>query len=460
MAHHDLCIVGTGSGNTILDERFEDLDVAIVEQDAFGGTCLNRGCIPTKMLVHPADVALAAANSARLGIDTSFDGVRWRAVRDRIFGRIDPIAVDGARYRRSQPNVTVYEGTGRFVGSRRLVIEAGAASGAEVTADRWVLAAGARPDLPPIEGLDTVEFHTSDTVMRIDELPRRMVVVGGGFIGCELAHVFSAFGTEVTIVTRGDLLLSHHDADISQRFTEVFSRRVDLRRHHRVKRVAPGDGGIAVELDAVGLDGGAVIECDLLLIATGRIPNSDLLGVGATGVSVDSSGFVRTDETLLTDAEGIWALGDIRSPQMLKHVANHEARAVQHNLLNPDNPVRVEERFVPHAVFTSPQVAAVGLTEADARARGFDVAVSVRAYGDTAYGWALEDTTSICKLVADRGTRQLLGAHLVGPEASILVQLLVQGMTFGTTVDDLARSQMYPHPALSEVVEQALLDLC
>lgn len=459
MAHHDLCIVGTGSGNTILDERFEDLDVAIVEQDAFGGTCLNRGCIPTKMLVHPADVALAAANSARLGIDTSFDGVRWRAVRDRIFGRIDPIADDGGRYRRSQPNVTVYEGTGRFVGSRRLAIEAGAASGAEVTADRWVLAAGARPDLPPIEGLDTVEFHTSDTVMRIDELPRRMVVVGGGFIGCELAHVFSAFGTEVTIVTRGDLLLSHHDVDISRRFTEVFAKRVDLRRHHRVKRVAASDGGIAVELDAVGVDGGAVIECDLLLIATGRLPNSDLLDVASTGVEVDDDGFIRTDDTLRTGVGGIWALGDIRSPQMLKHVANHEARVVRHNLLHPDSPISVEERYVPHAVFTSPQVAAVGLTEAQARAQGHDVVVAVRAYGDTAYGWALEDTTSICKLVADRATRQLLGAHLVGPEASILVQLLVQGMTFGTTVDDLARSQMYPHPALSEVVEQALLDL-
>lgn len=455
MAHHDLCIVGTGSGNTILDERFDDLDVAIVEQDAFGGTCLNRGCIPTKMFVHPADVALAAATGTRLGVETTFDGVRWREIRDRIFGRIDPIAADGAVYRRGQPNVTVYEGSGRFVGLRRMAVSGGADDGAEITADRWVLAAGARADLPDVAGLDTVPFHTSDTVMRIDELPRRVVVLGGGFIGCEMAHVFSAFGAEVTLVTRGELLLSHHDVDIARRFTEVFRGRVDLRPRHHLRSVAEANGVITVELDHD--EGGAAIECDLLLVATGRIPNSDLLDVASTGVRVDEAGFVLTDDTLQTDVEGIWALGDLRSPQMLKHVANHEARVVQHNLLHPRSPISVEERYIPHAVFTSPQVAAVGLTEADARALGHDVIVSTRAYGDTAYGWALDDTTSICKLVAERSSRRLLGAHLVGPEASILLQMLVQGMVAGSTVDELARGQMYPHPALTEVVEQALL---
>ena len=191
MAHHELLIIGTGSGNSILTPDFDDVDVAIVERDdVFGGTCLNRGCIPSKMFVYAADVAYQAAHSAHLGLDTQFNRADWPAIRDRVFGRIDPIAAGGKAYREGLDHVTVYQGDARFVGHKSLEVK-----GEVHTADTVVLAAGARPMVPDVPGLADVGFHTSDTIMRIDALPERLLVIGGGFIACELSHVFGSFGS-------------------------------------------------------------------------------------------------------------------------------------------------------------------------------------------------------------------------------------------------------------------------
>jgi mycothione reductase len=456
--HFDLVIIGTGSGNTILDERFEDWDVAIVERDEFGGTCLNRGCIPTKMLVVPADLATEARHAPALGVDARVDGVRWRDIRDRVFGRIDPIAVDGRRYREGQRHVTVLAGDARFTGDKRLTVVDPRGRERTVTAGRFVIAAGARPELPAIGGIDEVPFHTSDTIMRIDEVPERLVIVGGGFIAVELAHVFGSFGSQVTIVTRGDSLLSGHDPEVRSLLTRLMSERFAVHLGARVQVASTFRESILLAVEHA--DGRiSKVEGDVLLVATGRRPNGDQLAVERTGVRLDADGFVQTDATLETAVPGIFALGDVRSPDMLKHVANHEARVVQHNLLHPGEPIRIEESVVPHAVFGHPQVASVGITEEEALRGGHDVLVGRARYGDTAYGWALEDETSFCKVVVDRATRRLLGAHIIGTEASLLVQQLVQGMVFGLTVEQLARGQMYIHPALSEVVEQALLDV-
>jgi mycothione reductase len=197
----------------------------------------------------------------------------------------------------------------------------------------------------------------------------------------------------------------------------------------------------------------------MLLVATGRVPNSDELGVAATGVDVDALGFVITDEYLRTSATGVWALGDICNPAMLKHAANEDARVIAHNVVSPGDLRAVDRRFLPHAVFGHPQVASVGATERELSAADVPITVSLKPYGSSAYGWAMEDTESLCKLIAHRDTRQLLGAHIVGPQASTLLQQLIQGMQFGLTVDQMARGQYYIHPAPTEVVEQALLDL-
>lgn len=455
MRHFDLCIIGSGSGNSIPDERFEGLSIAIVEKGAYGGTCLNVGCIPTKMFVYPADLAASPAQAVALGVDLRLEGVRTTQIRDRIFGRIDPISAGGERYRASNPNVTLFREEAHFVGPRTL----DTGTGETITAERFVLAAGSRVRMPEVPGMDSVTVHTSDTVMRVERFPESMIILGGGYVAAEFAHVFSAFGTQVTVVNRSEALLRQEDDDVSRRVTELLGRRVDLRLDRQVDRVEPLGG------DRVGMvvvdekDVKETLEADLLLVATGRVPNSDRLNLSATGVEVDDDGYIVVDPQQRTTAPGIFALGDVSSHHQLKHVANHEGRVVQHNLLHPDAMISSDHRFVPHAVFTDPQVASVGLTEREAEKRGVRYVVAIQDYGSTAYGWAMEDTEHFVKLLADPASGQLLGAHIIGPQASSMIQPLIQAMSFGLGVRDMARGQYWIHPAMIEVVENALLSL-
>ncbi|GAA3866956.1 mycothione reductase [Saccharothrix violaceirubra] len=454
MRHFDLVIVGTGSGNSIADERFAGLDIAIVEKGVFGGTCLNVGCIPTKMFVHTADVAATPAAGARLGVDATLDGVRWADVRDRIFGRIDPISTGGRRWRAEEnANVTVYEGTARFVGPKTL----DTGTGEVITADRFVLAAGGRPVIPDVPDLDTTGYHTSDTIMRLDALPRRLAILGSGFVAVEFAHVFSSFGVEVTLIARSDLLLRREDHDVARRFTEIARRKWDVRPGRKTVRAERVDGVVRLHLE--GPDGSEVVESDELLVAVGRTPNSDLLDLGATGVDLHPDGRVVVDEYQRTSVDGIFALGDVSSEYQLKHVANHEARVVQHNLLHPDAPIASDHRYVPSAVFSSPQIASVGLTEEQARERGVRYVAASQAYASIAYGWAMEDETGFAKVLADPATGEILGAHVIGPQAPTVIQPLIQAMSFGLDARSMARGQYWIHPGMPEVVENALLGL-
>ena len=459
----DLVIVGTGSGNSIPGPEFDRWNIAIIEKGLFGGTCLNVGCIPSKMFVYAADVAEIIRDSATYGIQASIEEVNWPAIRDRVFGRIDPIVQGGEEYRLGVecPNITVLKGTGRLVGSKTLDVTGDDGQVTRVSGRHIVLGAGARPFIPPYPGLDDVPFHTSDTVMRIDSLPQRMIIFGGGYIAAELGHVFAAFGCEVTIINRGERLLRREDDDISTRFTEIASRRMDVRCGSEVTKVEQIGNDIRVEIKRNA--GVETVEADMLLVAAGRVPNGDLLGAPDVGISCEQ-GRILVDEHFRTSLEGVWAFGDISNVHQLKHLANAEVRALRQNLLKAEGEIdgpmlSVDDRFVPHAVFGHPQVASVGLTERAAREQGLSIVVALKDYGATAYGWAMEDSQGFCKLIVDAESRQLLGAHLIGPQASSLIQPLVQGMEFGQTVDQLASQQFYIHPALTEVIENALLEV-
>ena len=449
--HFDLAVIGTGSGNSIVDERFAGKRVAILEKGIFGGTCLNVGCIPTKMFVYPADVAHSAAHGDVLGVETRFDRARWREIRDRIFRRIDPIRDAGRHWRADQnANVTLFEGHARFVDVRTL----DTGTGETITADDVVIAAGARPVVPDVEGLEEVGFHTSDTIMRIDALPDRLLVIGGGFVAAEFAHVFGSFDTHVTIVNRSSALLRGEDTEVSAAFTGIAQNRWDVRLETKVEKVERYGDVVRARLSD-----GSTVDVDVVLVAAGRRSNADGLDLDRTGVRTDDDGVILVDDHQRTNVEGIWALGDIANHFQLKHVSNLEARVIQHNLLHPDDLVRARHDVVPSAVFTSPQVASVGLTERQAVERGVRHVVAKQMYGDTAYGWAMEDTTSFAKVLADPDTGLVLGAHVLGPQASNLLQPLVQAMSFGQTAHDVARGQYWIHPALMEVVENLLLRL-
>ena len=470
--HHDLVVIGTGSGNSLLGPELDDLDIGLVEGGTFGGTCLNVGCIPTKMFVVPADRVVDAMESARLGVHVTHATADWSAIRDRVFGRIDPISASGEAYRQKAANITLYQRMARFVGP--MTLDTG--TGVTVTADRWVIAAGSRPRTLDVRGLEVDPergVHTSDSIMRLETLPRRIAIIGGGFVAAELAHVLDAMGTEVTWVHRGAALLTAEDGAVSSAFTALAAQRFDLRLRTTVGAARrAGDGTWTLRLDgplgstgvgSTGVGSTAVgsteVEVGAVLLAVGRRPNTDLLDAAAAGLPTHPDGRLVVDPQQRTPVEGVFALGDISSPFELKHAANHEMRVVRHNLSHPDSLVASDHRFVPHAVFTHPQIASFGPREEDLRAAGVACHSHTQQFGDVAYGWALEDTTGFVKVVIDPQSRLLLAAHILGPEASTLIQPLIQAAHFGQRADDVAKNQYWIHPALSEVVENALLGL-
>ncbi|MDA5282198.1 mycothione reductase [Streptomyces sp. Isolate_45] len=453
MRTHELVIVGAGSGNALVDDRFSHLRVALVDEGPFGGTCLNRGCIPSKMLVHVADLAAGIRDADRFGVRARLSGVDWSAVRDRVFGRLDQQAAEGEQGRRDAPNIDVLKGRARFTGDRTLTVGSGA-DAVEVRGEQVVVAVGSRPAVPPPVRDSGLPYETSDTVMRLDRPPRHLAVLGGGYIAAELAHVFHAAGSRITIIEQEDTLLSAQDEAVATAYTKIASDRYDVRTGTALTRVEGEPGRLRLVLDD-----GTAVEADTLLVAAGRIPNSDRIDARRAGIDLHDDGRVVVDDFQRTGVPGVFALGDVCTSFPLKHVANREARVVAHNLLHPDDLVRTSHEAVPAGVFTHPQIAQVGRTEEQCRQDGLDYAVSVRPFSDTAYGWALEDDTGFCKVLADRRTGQLLGAHIMGPQATSLIQPLVVAMSFGIDAGALARTPLWIHPAPTEAVSNALLDL-
>ncbi len=445
----DLIVVGSGSGNAI-PEYFAGKKVALIEKNStFGGTCLNVGCIPSKMFVLPGDVANAVQDSNHLGVDATLHGVDWASIRNRVFGRIDPIAEGGKSYRaEGTPGLELIEGTASFIAEKTLQV-----NGRTLTADNILLAVGSRPQMPPIAGLAEVQAHTSDTIMRLETFPKRLAIIGGGFIAAEMGHVFSSYGSQVTLFNRSDRLLKAQDEAVSQRFAEVFGKRVALRLGETPTRFSKDENG---EITIEAPNGSVVV--DAVLVATGRRTNSDLVNTDAGGVATDVNGVIEVDEHMQTSVAGVWAVGDVANTWQLKHVANAEAKVAFWNIANPDAKKTMSYNAVPHAVFSDPQIASVGLTEQAAKEQNINYVVGYKDYGSVAYGWALEDSTSFAKVLLEVGTKKILGAHIIGPQAATLVQPLIAAIAFDQDAEQVAKDMFYIHPALTEVVENALLE--
>ena len=448
MSDFDVMVIGTGSGLEVSSEAAErGLSVAVVEEGPFGETCLNRGCIPSKMLIHSADVMETIRGAERFGIKARVEAVDWQSVIQRVVDEIDGDARAIEEGNRGAPNTTLFKGRGRFVGKKALEV-----NGERISAETIVIAAGGRPRLPEITGISEVPYLTSDQALRLPEQPERLTIVGGGFIAAEMAHFFGSMGTEVTIVQRGPLLVQQEDRDVSRRFTDVYQRKFRLLLDAQVTRAYRDADQTVLEVSRNG--GTETISCDALLIAAGRIPNTDLLDVARSGVEVDQRGYITVDEYLQTGVPGVWALGDIVGKNLLKHSSNLEAAYVANNIFNPDQKVAVDYRAMPHAIFASPQVGGVGLTEQEAVQLGVSYTVAKYDYIDTAYGSSIEDRDGFVKVIADAETQEILGCHIIGTDASILIQEVVNAMRLRLSVDAITQS-IYVHPALQEVVQRA-----
>jgi dihydrolipoamide dehydrogenase len=455
VTEHDLIVLGGGTGNIVASAAADEgQDVALVERDHLGGTCLNRGCNPSKKLIERANVVETIRNADAYGIEASVDAIPFADVVAEVEETITEAAEAKADRARRHDDVTFYQTEGRFVDSH--AVEVGAVDepgGDRITADRIVLAGGSRPMIPPIDGTDEVDFLTSDDALFLRERPDRLVIVGGGYIAAEMAHFFSQMGTDVVIVGHGDVLVDREDEAIAQRLTEVYREKHELHLGFRATEITGTDGEMRVTAES---DGGEEIEVegDELLLATGRAPNTDRWNVEAAGIETNEKGFVETDERLRTSVDGVWAIGDIADNYMFKHSGDKEAEYAV------ENAVRGNERAVQfpgmaHAVFGSPQVASLGATESELDDADYEV--GTYAYDDTALGAAIHDEGGFAKVVvADDG--EILGFHVVGPQASTLVHEVSTATAADADAETVAET-IHVHPALSEVVQGAFRDV-
>ncbi|MDY6768779.1 MAG: dihydrolipoyl dehydrogenase [Candidatus Nanohaloarchaea archaeon] len=441
----DLIVVGAGSGLDVASAAVRQrMDVAVVEEGPMGGTCLNRGCIPSKMLVHRADLAEQVQRSEEFGIDASIDDIHFSDMVAEVNREVSEDAASIRRGIRNSEQHTLYQEEGRFVDAKTLAV-----GDEKITADRIVIAAGTRPMIPPIDGLDEVDYLTSTEALELEEQPSHLVIIGGGYIAAELAHFYGALGTEITIIEMTGTLVGNEDEEIRTAFTDIFSEKYDVHLGYAASQVSEADGEITVTAESE--DGDEIsVTGDELLVAAGRRPNTDTLAVDEAGIETDDRGFVQTDDYLRTTVDGIYALGDIAGNWMFKHAANYEAEVVFRNMFGEDD-VTVDYTAMPHAIFSSPQIAGVGKTEQELRDEEVDYLVGRYEYADTGMGAAVKEEDGFAKALVDHGGGEILGFHVIGPHASILIHEVLVAMRSGGTVHDI-RDTIHIHPALSEVV--------
>jgi mycothione reductase len=460
MKDYDLIVIGSGAGMSIASGAYEQgLKVAVIEHGPMGGTCLNRGCIPTKILTYVADIITQAKHLEQLGVEIEVKKIDYPWIMKRMRDEVDGDSTMQGESVDAAEGIDWYKGTGAFVDEYTLEID-----GEKIKAPNIIIAAGSRPLIPDIKGLDKVEYLTNDGALHLMSKPKSMLIVGGGYIATEFGHFFSAVGTDVTIIGRNKYLVKNEDSDISEILRQELSKRMKVYTNHEVVEVKE-ENGVKVVI-AKDRDTGFKKEFrgEVLLIASGRRSNADLFKPEKTGVKTDKSGWVIVDEHFRTSKKGIWSFGDAIGRYQFRHVANDESQIVWYNFVRTLNAKRegtepellaMDYHAVPSAVFSYPPIATVGMTLKEAKKSDLRLMIGQADYSIAAKGFAMGNPASLIRVIVDGDSQRILGATIIGPYAPILIQEIINLMYTPEGTYAPMFQAMHIHPALPEVVQRA-----
>ena len=455
MKNYDLIAIGTGSSMNIvggIQQQAPNMKIAVIDKDEPGGICLTKGCIPTKILVYPAELVRDIQAAKKFGIDVEFKGVNFKQVMERmrslIYKDINMIH-DGLS---NAPGIDYYQEPAQFIAPYTFQV-----GKEQIKGNTILLCTGSKPKIPEIKGLDTINYHTSDSILKLTELPETLVIVGGGYIAAEYGHFFSAMGSKVVVLGRNPMLLPQEEPEISWLAKQEMSKHMRIFTNHKVAAVEAVEGG-KKKVIAVNRETGKAIgvTANEVLIAAGRSSNSDILNPEAGGIATDERGWLKVNEQLETNLKNVWAFGDATGKHLFKHVANYESEVVFYNAFT-DIKQTVDYHAIPHAVFSHPEIAGVGMREQEAVAQyGKDkVQIGFQKYENTAKGMAMDIENYFVKVILEDETQRILGAHIIGPQASVLLQEIINLMYTKDGSADPIQQGMHIHPALNEVVERA-----
>jgi dihydrolipoamide dehydrogenase len=450
MKQYDLIVIGAGGGTKIASPAARmGHKVAIIEKEDLGGTCLNRGCIPSKMLIHPSNVLEQVKNLGKYNIEHegSFK-VDFSTLVQHISDTVDAESASIEETYAKIDTLDHYDGAATFINDTTICV-----NGEELTAPKIVIAVGSRPSVPPIPGLEGTPYMTSREALRRTEQPKRLLIIGGGYIASELGHVYSALGSETVFFVR-DCYLSFEDETMREVFTQSFQKKHETRYATQNLTVSYTDG--IFTLSGTNKDGNPVVERgDALLMATGVVPNTDNLGLENTNIAQSDRGYIQVNNNLETAATGIYAIGDCVGNYLFRHSVNFEGEYLLGQLFEDDVVAEIDYPPMPHAVFSSPEIAGVGATEQQLREAENDYVAVTHEYKHSAQGMARLPEEGVVKLMFDRQSKQLLGAHIIGEEAATMIHHLILAITMKATSTDLLK-MIYIHPALPEIIRNAV----
>ncbi len=455
MKEYDLTSIGTGSAMSIVEaimRQNPETKIAVIDKDEPGGICLTRGCIPSKLLLYPAELVRTIEKADALGVDVDIRKVDFKMIMERMRGIVNKdISIIRQALLQSK-NVDYYPTTAEFVAPYTLKV------GDETIKSQMIfLCTGSKPAIPPIKGLDKVRYLTSDTVLEMSQLPRSIAIIGGGYVAAEYCHFFSVMGSRITVIGRNPQFLPQEEQEISALAERELQKHMSIITNHEVQEVENSSSG-KKNIAAFNRESKEkiMIKADELLIATGRTPNTDILSPEKGGIKTDEKGWIIVDEYLETSQPNVWAFGDANGKYPFKHVANYEAGLVYRNVVLKEK-IKVNYRAVPHAVFTYPEIASVGFGEKEAVEKYGKgrVLIGFYRYQDTAKGEAMNVEDCFVKVIIERNSMRILGAHIIGPYASILIQEVTNLMYTPLQSVEPINIGMHIHPALSEVVARA-----
>ncbi len=443
MKKFDIIVIGSGCGAIVAEEAASHgLKVALVDRGPVGGTCLNNGCIPSKMLIYAADRIVEAQEAKKLGIRAEVKSVDFGFIMERMRHSIHETH-SGIKENLSQSkNPQFYGAEAHFVDEYTLEV-----NNEKIRGDKIVIASGSRPFIPPIKGLDGVDYLTNVTLLQLKEKPGSIIIIGGGYISVEYGHFFAAIGARVTIIEMADRLVLAEEPEISEMLKKRLMERMDVYTGALAEEIKRTEKGVAVTVSISGKKKEFTVQ--KILMAVGRRSNADTLKVENTGVETDKKGYIKVNEHMETSKKNIFAVGDADGQQMFTHVGNREAMLVGHNILHNAS-LKMDYSAAPHAVYSYPQIAAVGMLEKEAR-ENHDVMVGIAQYSSIAKGEAMMEEEGFAKAIVDKESEKILGFHIIGPYAPELIQEVTNAMTSGGHINQI-NNGMHIHPALSELI--------
>jgi dihydrolipoamide dehydrogenase len=444
MLRYDAIVIGSGQAGNPLAQKLADQGwtVALIEKEHLGGTCVNTGCTPTKTMIASAQVAHYARNAGNWGVqagDVRVDLPTVVARKDRIVNQwrsgVEKKTAD-------RKNLHLYRGAARFTGPHKIRVNQ-----EEIESERNFINTGTRTAIPQLEGLDRIDYLTNASIMELRELPKHLLVIGGGYIGLEFGQMFRRFGSDVTIVHRDDHLLPREDADVTDELQKALEKEgIRFLLKAQTTSVDKQNGQIVLKVEIAGRS--ETVRGSHLLVATGRRPNTDDLGLESTGVQMTPEGFVKVNGRLETNVAGIWALGDVKGGPAFTHISYNDHQVVYGNLIEGKK-LTTDGRLVPYAVFTDPQLGRVGMTEKEARKAGHKLKVGKIPMSWVARAIERDETAGLMKLVVDADTDRILGAAILGCEGGELVQIL-EFVMLASAPYTLLKGAVYIHPTLAE----------